>query len=277
MRKGLAGKSATGTGNRQADFPIEEYYPNVQVKNGYIPRGSKAFILWRQKTASHIPDSAFNYHYMTNERIAEEIGGMVNVKKTQTVVVNGVKILGDLHPDAHAMLEKYYADPSSKQLALPTSKKVRPVAIEKYGSPQKMFEQIGITLELTDARLRNILSTNQNEVRFIIDANGKVYAWTEAESLKIKEALGGSHDVVGVHQNVFELIEHSNPVGDGAKASFMEFGSFMVKDGKIINYKGTFNSMGMGINGNDFLKLQFEEHKNNLKPVEVSPPPPVVQ
>ncbi|MDE2038428.1 MAG: hypothetical protein KGO96_02795 [Elusimicrobia bacterium] len=53
---------------RQDDFAIERYYPGVRIaldERGWpiIPRGSRAFLLWRERTPPWTPDGAFLAHY----------------------------------------------------------------------------------------------------------------------------------------------------------------------------------------------------------------------
>jgi len=66
------------------DFPIEKYYPDIKVTSDYIPRGTKAYQLWRSRTPSNIPDESFNYHYYdvnTFKANATKLGGYSTVKE----------------------------------------------------------------------------------------------------------------------------------------------------------------------------------------------------
>ena len=58
------------------DFPIQEYYRDVKIKRNddgslSFSKGSKAFVLWRGRTPPHIPDTAFAFHYLSNQEIVE--------------------------------------------------------------------------------------------------------------------------------------------------------------------------------------------------------------
>ncbi len=57
-----------------ADYPVERVFPKVGRLVGpdgaiFIPRGSRAFQMWREYSAPWLPDTAFAFHYLTPDQI----------------------------------------------------------------------------------------------------------------------------------------------------------------------------------------------------------------
>lgn len=70
----------------QNGFAIEKLYPNVKITmadNGsfHFSRASRAFILWRQKTAPWVPDQAFAFRYASIAQFIEAMGRQAALEK----------------------------------------------------------------------------------------------------------------------------------------------------------------------------------------------------
>ncbi len=183
---------------RHEDFPIEQVYPNIQVSLNSIPRGSKAFILWRQKTPPWIPDTAFNWHYYTPEQRRVAARFPVAAKPSEGMLVPSTGLPAEVTQflTKKPTLVQYLPNELGMEL--------RKTMIQKFGSAEKMLFLLGI-----DSDVRNKLAPikeKQEEGRWFIDTKGQVVLFTESDLSKMVAALEGPHDYILLHQELHQIL-----------------------------------------------------------------------
>jgi hypothetical protein len=183
-----------------------QFYRDVRVTPGNVPRGSKGFALWRNQSLQ--PDTAYNFRYYTLDQVAEA-GGWA---KTTVVQVGSKKVTlsPKLGRNARARLFQYYSSENARILefkfdipnhirkqdgATPTER-----AVERFGSVERMFQSLSMDLRWTRAKLervRKIMSQElpPEQVKFLIDAQGNAYVifWDEEEKLLKATGMYYSH------------------------------------------------------------------------------------
>lgn len=187
------------------NFPINKYYPSVKIRGGDIPYGSKAYILWRSRTSPSIPDSMFRYHYMNDEQILLELGFAVTPKDLADHTVNGMHIGQNVKGTTLVLAMDEIKNLTRAWPHMPerTSAFVR----SRFSSTEEMFQKLNISPKLSKKKFQEAINQKENhQARYIIDSDGTVYFWTDAEAVKIKEATG----LDATHNNFFNLINVAN-------------------------------------------------------------------
>jgi hypothetical protein len=105
-------------------------------------------------------------------------------------------------------------------------------------TPKEMFNKLKISPTLTKRKFQKAREQHQTQqARYIIDGDGTVYFWTEAEAIKIKEATGPD----ATHANFYSCIKPANTKIIQSK-SFGELtaGYYIDQGGVNFNQDGTY-------------------------------------
>jgi hypothetical protein len=187
------------------NFPINKHYPSIKIHGREIPYGSKAFILWRSRSSPSIPDSMFRYHYMKDEQILIELGFAVTPKDVAEHTINGLHIGKDVKGASLVLVMDEIKN--LKRVWGVNLKFVLPLIHKKFSSPEDMFNKLGISPTLSKKKFEQTKEQHKTQqARYIIDGDGTVYFWTDAEAIKIKEATG----LDASHANFYSSINPAN-------------------------------------------------------------------
>ncbi len=212
------------------DWEVEKYFPNIQIKNGHLPRSSRAFIVWRQNSSPWIPDTAFLFHYLGRDEIARELGFLVP-DVVDHVSVSGVKIAQNISNAAKQYMSEYYQ--KQKELFLfpinRTLYKPKKVADTNYGSVSKMLDQLSLNFHATQHKWNALIDNQAEKVRWLVTGDGRAYLWTGHES----ETLLNATDIIGTHGDILALVtDHPEHVGSFPEvASIIAYGEINFKNG----------------------------------------------
>lgn len=174
----------------QSDFPIEKYFPGQKVSAGVINRSSKAFITWRARTAPHIPDEAFNWHYYT-EKQKLEAAGFPELKQVKANPRSATHAVQKLSPDCKSMVESFYRNHHTvTAFEITPPWKQMSQAIEKHGSPEAMLRELGISPTLTRQKAHRLWNDPTYTGKYFIDSSGTLYFLSTEELALIEKATG---------------------------------------------------------------------------------------
>ena len=212
------------------DYPIEQIYPDLIIKNGYIPKGSRAFILWRSRTSPWVPDSAFLFHYMNRKEVARELGFLIE-DSAEHLSRKGITLYERLSDQAAEMISNYFKNLENVALFPINRTAYRPqkVAQQLYDSVDNMFEQLRVSPILTKNKWAQLKASDQQHVRWLVTGDGRIYMWTNKEADTIMNAT----EMPATHVDMLALVtQHSSEVPPN-EAPVVAFGNISFKDGAI--------------------------------------------
>ncbi len=200
-----------------ADFPIETLYPNELIYPGKINRGSLAFRTWRYKTPEHIPDEAFNSHYLSNEDALLSLAQKAGYSSSESITAKlsapstSTKALPLACQEQLSLAQKsgkLKAIPAEKYKIMPGYANLVELAKAKFSSVKGMLNSLNINPEFSAKKVSSIDTQRTQRVshKYFVDGAGTAFLFTADEQSKLVSALGLDPSTTLSHQQLASLI-----------------------------------------------------------------------
>jgi len=177
------------------DFPIQLIYPYEKIYPGKVHRESLAFRHWRHLTPEHIPDEAFNAHYISRaeweQNLAERAGYAVSHAETHTLVgeLRGL----DNCPACQRRFQAALSDTRlksiklEKYLQLPNAKSLVNLLKAQSLTSQELLSKLKIDPELHLGKVEEIAGAikRPQSNKYLVDSSGTSFVFSAQDQEKI--------------------------------------------------------------------------------------------